>query len=79
MLHDDPFALAERKAGEAGVCPVTALESFFTNHWDFDSLCSGFACRECAAGPEDMGYGGSAGEGESGTRIEEEGGLGIPF
>lgn len=79
MLLDDPFEIAERDAGRAGACPVTMLDAFFTDHWDFDSLCGGFACRGCAAEPEDMRHGGPAAEGESGTRIEEEGDLGIPF
>ena len=32
-------------------CPIESLESFFTNHWDVDSLCELMACRECTAEP----------------------------
>lgn len=57
MLEESPFTVAARRAAEEGVCPVNLLDAFYTNHADFDSLCSEFTCRECVATPEDMGFG----------------------
>ena len=58
MLRENPFDIAEREGGKAGVCPVTLLDGFFTNHTAFDELCSESSCRECVATDEDMGFGG---------------------
>jgi hypothetical protein len=52
----DPFEDAARRAEAKGICPVNELEGFYTDHWDRDSLCSGFKCRECVATPEDFGW-----------------------
>ena len=54
-MLDDPFETAALKAGREGSCPVWALEDFYTNHWDFETLCSEFGCKECVAEPEDLG------------------------
>ena len=79
MLREDPFIRAGREAKAAGACPVTLLEAFFADHWDFDSLCVGFSCGECVAAPEDMGFGGPCeGDGPS-ARIEMQGDWEIPF
>lgn len=53
---DDPFVAAADRARPLGLCPIGMLEDFFTNHWDHDSLCSGFGCVECVSTPEDFGY-----------------------
>ena len=79
MLHENPFALAERDAEKAGACPVTLLDDFYASHWDFDSLCDGFSCRECVAAPEDMGFGGSREGDEPASRFEIEKDWEIPF
>ena len=79
MPRDDPFAIAGRDARRAGVCPVTLLDPFFSNHWDFDSLCGGFSCRECVATPEDTGLGGPREEAAPAARFEEEEDWEIPF
>ena len=55
MLLESPFEAARRRACEAGGCPVWQLDDFYTDHWDFDTLCSDFGCAECVADPEDMG------------------------
>ena len=55
MMFDGPFEAAALEAGRKGSCPVWELEDFYTNHWGFETLCSGFCCRECAAEPEDLG------------------------
>lgn len=51
-----PFEVAAERARPLGLCPVNMLEDFYTNHWDHDSLCACFDCRECVASPEDLGY-----------------------
>ena len=79
MLREQRFDLAERSAKATGACPVTLLDAFFTEHWDFDSLCGGFSCRECVATPEDMGFGGPCEEDEPATRFKIEEDLEIPF
>ena len=56
MVNDNPFAVAAERASSLGVCPISMLEDFYTNHWDHDSMCSGFTCEECVATPEDFGY-----------------------
>ena len=58
MLHENPFGVAEREGAERGVCPVTLLDEFFTNHTAFDEICAEFACKICVATDEDMGLGG---------------------
>ena len=58
MLHENPFGVAEREGAERGVCPVTLLDEFFTNHTAVDELCAEFSCKECIATDEDMGFGG---------------------
>jgi len=55
MMFDGPFEAAALEAGRKGSCPVWELEDFYTNHWDFETLCSDFGCEECVADPEDMG------------------------
>ena len=55
MLLESPFGAAARKAGERGTCPVRELDDFYAEHWDFETLCSGFGCAECVAEPEDLG------------------------
>ena len=55
MPFDSPLETARKRARELGGCPVWALEDFYTDHWDFETLCSDFGCEECVAGPEDMG------------------------
>ena len=57
MRRDDAFRLAGAEAKAAGICPVNLLEAFYTNHWDFGTLCAGFACGECVATLEDIGCG----------------------
>ena len=79
MLHNSPFGIAERDARRSGVCPVTLLGAFFSNHWDFDSLCDGFSCGECVATPEDMGFGGPCEGDEPAARFEKEEDWEIPF
>ena len=79
MRRDETFRLAEAEAKAAGICPVNLLEDFYTNHWDFGTLCAGFACGECVATLEDIGYG-NVGEGdEPPSRIELEDDWEIPF
>ena len=51
-----PVEVAAERARALGLCPIDMLEDFYTNHWDHDSLCAGFDCRECVAAPEDLGY-----------------------
>ena len=79
MPRDQQFDLASRKAKETGACPVTLLDAFFANHWDFDSLCAGFSCRKCVAVPEDMGFGGPCEEDEPALRLKIEEDWEIPF
>ena len=55
MPLGSPFEAAALEAGRKGSCPVWELEDFYTNHWDFETLCSDFGCEECVADPEDMG------------------------
>ena len=55
MPFGSAFEAAALKAGREGSCPVWMLEDFYTNHWDFETLCSSFNCGECVAAPEDMG------------------------
>lgn len=55
MLPESPLEVARRRARKLGGCPVWQLEDFYTDHWDFETLCSEFGCAECAAGPEEMG------------------------
>lgn len=57
MQREDAFRSPATEAKAAGICPVNLLEAFYTNHWDFESLCAGFACKECVATLEDIGYG----------------------
>ncbi|MDO4401159.1 MAG: hypothetical protein Q4D27_09465 [Coriobacteriia bacterium] len=56
MRRDEMFKLAEAEAKAADTCPVNLLEAFYANHWDFGTLCAGFACEECVATLEDIGY-----------------------
>ena len=79
MLPGSPFEAAARDGGDAGACPVTMLDAFYTNHWDFDSLCSGFACAECVATPEDMGFGGPAERDGPASATDGEEDWEIPF
>ena len=79
MLHDSPFELAGRDAGRIGVCPVALLDAFFTNHWDFDSLCAGFSCGKCIATPEDMGLGGPCEADEPAIRFNVKEDWEVPF
>ena len=55
MQFGSPFEAAALEAGRKGSCPVWELEDFYTNHWDFETLCSEFRCRECVAEPEALG------------------------
>ena len=55
-MLSNPFELATRQAALKGACPVQELDDFYTNHWDFPTLCSDFRCALCVAMPEDMGY-----------------------
>lgn len=48
---EDPVEIARREARARGVCPVTLLDDFFTEHWDHETLCSGFACTSCVGDP----------------------------
>ena len=57
MLANDPFGIALERARQYNACPVSFLDGFYTNHWDFDTLCGGFKCYECVADPTDMGFG----------------------
>ena len=52
----DPFEIAARKAKLEGICPISLLDDFYTNHWDCVSLCASFNCSLCVATPEDFGY-----------------------
>lgn len=77
MMGPDDFSIAAEEAERAGACPVGKLPEFYTSHWDFDSLCSGFGCAERVATPEDFGYAGCAAEPVA--EAEEEVISGIPF
>ena len=55
-MLSNPFDLALRQAALKGICPVCELDDFYTNHWDFPTLCSEFRCATCVATPEDMGF-----------------------
>ena len=79
MPREQQFDLAGHKAMATGVCPVTLLDAFFTDHWDFDSLCAGFPCGECVAAPEDMGFGGPREGDEPAARFVNEEDWEIPF
>ena len=79
MQCKDEFRLAEAEAEAAGVCPVDLLEAFCTNHWDFGTLCAGFACGECVATLEDIGYGAAGEEAEPAPATELGGDWEIPF
>jgi len=35
-------------------CPVGGLDEFYTNHWDFETLCLEMHCKVCTADPEDL-------------------------
>lgn len=72
-MTSDPFGLAARQAATRGTCPVWELDDFYANHWDFWSLCSDFACAECVATPEDMGFD------DRDPATEPGGDLDIPF
>lgn len=74
MLYEGPFEKASRQARAGGVCPVALLEGFFTDHWTFDELCSGFDCGACVATDEDMGF-----AGEPGRPADPGEGWKIPF
>ena len=50
-----PVEAAAERARPLGICPINMLDDFYTNHWDHDSLCAGFDCRECVATPEELG------------------------
>ena len=50
---EDPVEIASREARARGVCPVTLLDDFFAEHWDHETLCSGFDCPRCAGDPMD--------------------------
>lgn len=79
MQCKDEFRLAEAEAKAAGICPVNLLEAFYTNHWDFETLCTGFACRECVATLEDIGYSAAGEEMEPALTTELDGDWEIPF
>ena len=55
MRLGDRFATARHGALKAGICPVLLLDDFYTEHWDFGTLCREFGCKTCVAEPEDMG------------------------
>lgn len=67
MMRDDPFEAASGKAAALGACPVDLLDDWYTDHWDFDSLCTGLACPKCVATPEDFGF-----------EVDENGGVTSP-
>lgn len=79
MQREDAFRLAAAEAKAAGICPVNLLEAFYTNRWDFESLCAGFACKECVATLEDIGYGNVGEDDEPACRNELEEDWEIPF
>ena len=80
MLLEDPFYTAAREAASLGVCPVTQLDAFYTNHTTFDELCCKFCCKACVADDEDMGLGHRDSDYEARSLPDVwEGGWEIPF
>lgn len=74
MQPVNPFEIAKLAAHKERVCPVNKLDAFYTNHWDFESLCSKFKCERCVATLEDIGYGSvtKGGELSPDFKIEKE-------
>ena len=58
---EDPVEIAQREARARGVCPILLLDDFFTDHWDHDTLCSGFECASCVGNPLDEYFDGDDG------------------
>lgn len=56
MTRVDAIADAAEEAKKLGVCPMSRVSGYYSEHWSVDEICSWFACTECLATPRDFGY-----------------------
>ena len=47
MMQASPFEIAKARGKTEQRCPVLFLEPFYTNHWDFPTLCDELASESC--------------------------------
>ena len=79
MITTSRIREIELLARKAKVCPVSMLDEYSSNHWDFCALCAEFNCKECVATPEDFGYSNTNEQKESSVKVGAERSWAIPF
>ena len=47
--------LGKPKPKEYDHCPIWDLDEASLEHWDNDTLCESFSCKECVATDEELG------------------------
>lgn len=56
MFDWDPWETRPKQPVAYSECPISKVEGFVSEHWDAESICEMFWCRECVAVPEDFGW-----------------------